>query len=80
MYKIYILQSLKSNKFYIGHTSDIEKRLFEHNNKRVRSTKYGAPWRIVYSENFGTKSEAFRREMEIKSYKGGYKFKNLLNI
>ncbi|MHB8854526.1 MAG: GIY-YIG nuclease family protein [Ignavibacteriaceae bacterium] len=77
MFTVYILKSIKNSRFYIGHTADPRKRLIEHNSGKTRSTKAYAPWEIVYTEDFGTKSKAYRREMEIKSYKSGFKFKEL---
>ncbi len=79
MYFIYILKSLASDRYYIGHTSELDKRLKEHNRGKTRSTKCYVPWRVVYTEEYNTKSEAFRRELEIKSYKSGLKFKELQN-
>ena len=80
MYKVYILQSRIKNRYYIGHTEDLDNRLSVHNSGRVRSTKAYLPWNIIYTENFQTKSEAQKREYEIKSYKGGIKFKKLLGL
>ncbi|MGD1007952.1 MAG: GIY-YIG nuclease family protein [Ignavibacteriaceae bacterium] len=80
MYFTYILKSRDSDHFYIGHTANIEKRLLEHNSGRVKSTKKYLPWQIIYYEPVNTKSEAYKREMQIKSYKGGNAFKKLLNI
>ncbi len=79
MFKVYIIQSLSNDKYYIGHTIDLGKRLNQHNFGKVRSTKSGTPWKLVYSETFNNKSEAYRRELQIKSYKGGNAFKSLLN-
>lgn len=78
MYKVYILRSLKTNKFYVGSTSDINRRLSEHNNGKNKSTKFGIPWALVYSETLPTKQESYKREMQIKSYKGGSAFKKLI--
>jgi len=58
----------------------MEKRIVRHNSGMVKSTKSGRPWEVLYIERFSTKSEAYRRELEIKSYKGGIKFKKLLGI
>jgi len=80
MYKVYILQSLNNNRFYIGHTFNLENRLLCHNGGKVRSTKGGIPWKLIYTENYDNKSEACKRELEIKSYKSGIKFKKLLGI
>jgi putative endonuclease len=80
MFSVYIIQSLKNQKYYIGHAEDSDNRLKKHNSGCVKSTKYGIPWKKVYTENYSTRAEAYRRELEIKSYKGGIKFKKLLGL
>ena len=79
MFIVYILRSIEHDRNYIGHTKNITNRLADHNRGKVRSTKAFAPWKVIYTETYGTKSEAFRREMEIKSYKSGNAFKQLIN-
>ena len=78
MFVIYILHSLRYNRYYIGHTKNIKSRLAEHNRGKVSSTKAYAPWEVIYTENFETKSDAFQREMQIKSYKSGNSFNKLI--
>ena len=78
MYFTYILKSRNFDHFYIGHTADLGKRLSEHNSSRVKSTKKYLPWEIIYYESINTKSEAYKRELQIKSYKGGNAFKKLI--
>lgn len=78
MYFVYILKSIKTDRFYIGCTKELNRRLEEHNAGKTRSTKAFVPWKIVYTETFATKTEAFLREKEIKSFKSGLKFKELL--
>lgn len=80
MFTVYILQSLKNSRYYIGHTSNISNRLKRHNAGLVKSTKWFTPWKVVYTEEYETKSEACKRELEIKSYKSGIKFKRLLGL
>ena len=79
MYFVYILKSRNFDRYYTGHSADINKRIAEHNRGKVKSTKAYVPWEIVYSEIFNTKSEAFNREMQIKKYKSGEAFHKLLN-
>ncbi|KAA0242406.1 MAG: GIY-YIG nuclease family protein, partial [Chlorobiota bacterium] len=55
MFYVYILKSLKVDRYYIGHTKDLERRLTEHNSSKTRSTKAYVPWKIVYCEKFLTK-------------------------
>lgn len=61
----YILYSETKDSFYIGSTSDIEKRLERHNNGATPSTKPGSPWKIVYAETFSSKTEAIKRELQL---------------
>ena len=77
-YTVYILQSKKTSRYYIGSTADVGRRLFEHNSGKSKSTRNRGPYVLVYVEDFRTKQEAYRREMQIKRYKGGEAFKNLL--
>jgi putative endonuclease len=69
LFYAYILKSVKSSRYYIGHTSDITERLAYHNAGRVKSTRNKGPWKLVYFEQFETKLEANQRELEIKSKK-----------
>ena len=74
---VYILEN-QTKKHYIGMTKDLEKRLSSHNRGSNRSTKNGRPWHLVYFEECATKVAALKREKQIKAYKGGQAFKNLL--
>ena len=80
MYEVYILESLnKLNRHYVGHTSDLNVRLQRHNEGLVRSTKAYAPWKIIHTEFFESRSEAYKREMQIKSMKSIEYIKSLIN-
>ncbi len=78
MWHVYILKSEKIDRFYTGYTENLERRLKEHNHGKTCSLKAYLPLRIIYSEEFPTKQEAFRRELQIKKYKGGEAFKRLV--
>jgi len=54
----YILYSNTNDRYYIGSTSDIEKRLKRHNAGATPSTKSGKPWKVVYTKQFDSKTEA----------------------
>jgi putative endonuclease len=69
-YFVYVLKSSKNNFHYIGHTHDLEERLEIHNKKKVRSTKGHAPFKMIYTETFTTRSEACKREMYLKQIAG----------
>ncbi|NCT76722.1 MAG: GIY-YIG nuclease family protein [Chitinophagaceae bacterium] len=75
---VYVLQSLKGGKYYIGYTIDVEARLRFHNAGLQRSTRDRIPFRLALFESFATKEEALKREKQIKSWKGGAAFKQLL--
>ncbi len=76
----YIIQSLKYSTYYIGSCENIEVRLARHNAGKVRSTKYKKPYKLIYAEEFNTRQDAYRRERQIKSYKGGQAFKKLIGV
>lgn len=77
-YYVYILQSLKDSKYYIGSTSDVGARLSFHNAGLQRSTKYRIPFKLILSEEYDSREEALRREKQIKEWKGGEGFKKLI--
>ncbi len=78
MYYVYILKSLSSGKFYTGVTKNIEKRLLNHNKGGTRSTKPFKPWKIVYTEKFVDKKQAYKREYYLKSPNGYLEKKSIL--
>ncbi len=78
MYYVYILQSLKDRKYYIGYTKNLERRLQEHNRGKTRSVKGKGPFKILYTEAYTTQLQAIHRERQIKKYKSGAAFKKLL--
>ncbi len=69
MYYVYILRSKLTNKFYVGCTDNINRRLKEHNSGLSKYTKSNRPWIIEYFEEYSTLSEARMRERKIKSWK-----------
>jgi len=69
MYKIYVLKSSKDENLYIGCTSNLESRINIHNSGGVRSTKGRLPFKLVYSEEYEDKYEAFKMERFYKTAK-----------
>ena len=68
MFWIYVLKT-SGNTLYIGQTNNLDKRLKEHREKSARSAKYIKyfdSFELVYSEKFKTRSEAMRREAQLK--------------
>ncbi|MBI2109166.1 MAG: GIY-YIG nuclease family protein [Parcubacteria group bacterium] len=78
MFIVYILYSDINKKYYIGYTSNLEKRLHYHNSEKNKSTKSGIPWKVVKVEKYFSKKDAWLRERQIKRYKGGGAFKKLI--
>ena len=66
---VYILQSEQDGSYYFGFTSDLERRLYEHNNGMSTYTKRKIPWRVVYFEIKASKKEAIIRERTLKKIK-----------
>ncbi|MEK6951936.1 MAG: GIY-YIG nuclease family protein [Nanoarchaeota archaeon] len=66
MYYVYVLKSVKNGDFYIGYSSNIKKRVKQHNSRKVKSTKTNTPWKLVYYEPYSDKIGAIRRERSLK--------------
>jgi len=79
MFYVYILKSETTKKSYIGYSTDLKKRLYEHNMKVTKSTKSGIPWKLIYYEAFENKVDALREEKFLKSGKGRERIKYLFS-
>jgi putative endonuclease len=75
MYFVYILQSLKDLRTYVGFTDNFERRFKQHNSGKVKSTKHRIPFKLLFHERFSAYSEAKRREAWWKSGAGRRKLK-----
>jgi putative endonuclease len=76
---VYILQSLKDEKYYVGYTKDLGRRLAEHNRGKSKSTRDRLPFKVICKERYVDKNAAIKRERQIKRYKGGEAFKKLIH-
>jgi len=72
MFYVYILKSDKDGKSYIGYTKDLRKRIFDHNAKTEQSTKYRAPFKLIYYEAYLSENDALQREKSLKRFSGSY--------
>lgn len=68
MHHVYIIQSNKTQDLYFGITTDLERRLQEHNQSKVESTRFGRPWEYVYIESYRSEQDAKDREEKLKHY------------
>jgi len=80
MYYIYILKSLKSKTLYYGYTTDLNKRIKEHNEGKTKYTKGHTPWKLVWYCGFPSKQIAKDFELYLKSGSGkAFVYKRLVN-
>ena len=66
---IYILYSSKVDKYYVVESEDVNARLKSHLSGTSKFTSIADDWKLVYSEEYETRTEAIRREREIKKKK-----------
>ncbi|MEK7112775.1 MAG: GIY-YIG nuclease family protein [Patescibacteria group bacterium] len=70
MYWIYVLEC-KDKSWYIGYTSDLKKRLREHNDGHGgKTTKKKSEWKLIYCEGYLDIKDAKGREVFLKSGSG----------
>ncbi|MDP8237079.1 MAG: GIY-YIG nuclease family protein [Candidatus Erginobacter occultus] len=79
MFWLYILQSGRDGSYYIGQTKDLDKRIARHNLGHSNSTKAKRPWKLMYKEEYQTKSEAQKREYYLKRKKSKKYLEYLIN-
>lgn len=77
-YYVYLLLSKKDNKWYTGCTDNLRKRLKQHNDNEVYSTKNRGPFKLIYYEACINKHDAFIREKYLKTGMGKRYLKNRL--
>lgn len=64
---VYVLRSLNDQRFYVGFTKNLRKRIQDHEKGLVRSTKQRNPFELVYWEGCLDQTDATRREKYLKS-------------
>lgn len=65
---VYVLGEVraKNRRTYVGWTTDLDKRLADHNAGRGAKSTRGRQWRLLYAEKYKTRSEALSREWHLK--------------
>ncbi|UCG63309.1 MAG: GIY-YIG nuclease family protein [Candidatus Zixiibacteriota bacterium] len=70
VYTVYILKSATSERYYCGHTEDLEARLRQHNDPEYRGSlttkRFAGPWILVWTESWLTRGDAMKRERQIE--------------
>lgn len=64
---VYILYSLSLNRFYVGQTTNLDKRIKQHNNGQSTYTSQGVPWNLIWSTIKMSLKEALLLESKIKN-------------
>ena len=77
---VYVLRSTQSGNWYTGCTSDLRRRVAEHNAGKSSYTKDRGPYELIYYEASLSKADAFARERYLKSGMGKRYMKNRLKI
>ena len=66
-YHVYILQSEKDGRFYIGQTQNLTLRVDAHNSGKSKYTKSKGPWRLFASKELSSRSDAVKMERKLKN-------------
>lgn len=70
-YYVYVLENQNDRSLHIGYTTDIRKRITEHNSGRGgKTTKSKNNWRLIHAELYLSKYDALGREKFLKSGAG----------
>ena len=67
MFYVYVLKSKEDGSLYTGYTEDLRKRFAEHNAGKTKSIRHRIPFKLVYYEAYADKTDARRRELELKT-------------
>ena len=70
MFYVYLLHSISDNRFYIGFSTDLRKRVSEHKRGASFATKSRGPWKLIYYEAYTEREDAEGREKYLKSGAG----------
>ena len=78
-YFVYVIKSQVDGRIYVGFSSDVEKRLKEHNCGKTKSTKGFCPWVMIFKEEIPDRIEARKKEKYYKTGIGKEKLKNMVS-
>lgn len=73
MYWVYLLKTSKYETLYIGYTSNLVRRIEQHQSGMVRSTARYLPVRLIYVEGYRNQADALLREKSLKLYGNAYR-------
>jgi putative endonuclease len=75
---VYVLESIKCGKLYIGYTTNLRDRFKSHNLGLNFSTKPYRPWHLTHFEVYLNEEDAKRREKYLKTSQGSRLLKRML--
>jgi len=70
MFYVYVLQSTKTRRRYVGSCENLDERVRRHNLGIRKLTRHGIPWTLMHSESFSNRADAVRKKRYYKSGRG----------
>jgi len=70
MFYVYVIKSRINGSLYVGYSTDLKRRLDEHNKGEGVSTRSRAPFDLVYYEAYRSAADAKFREHNLKRFSG----------
>ncbi|MDQ5901187.1 MAG: putative endonuclease [Patescibacteria group bacterium] len=67
MFYTYVLLSAKDKTYYTGWSTDLKRRVKEHNEGKVDATRNRRPLKLIYYEACLVEEDAVRREKQLKT-------------
>jgi len=80
VYYVYIIKNKDNGRLYIGSTTDLQRRLAEHNRGKTKSTRFSSRWELVYYEAHRSKSLMRKAEIFYKTGQGRRQIKKKLGL
>ncbi len=78
---VYALYSEKHDKVYVGESTDVDDRFRSHNELATKGwTIHYRPWMIIYREECLSRSDARKREKQLRSGAGRAFLRSLINL
>ena len=78
IYYVYVLRN-PEGRLYIGFSTDLQKRVHQHQANEGGWTRNRGPWELVYYETFKYQFEALKRERNLKRGKSNKELRRILN-
>lgn len=76
---LYILKNEETDRYYIGSTVNLERRIKQHKKGYTRTSRLLGTYKLVYKEEYNSIEQARRREKKLKSYKSKQYIKWLIS-